>query len=334
MIKRDNTLNFFRDNILVMVLVIIFILGLSISRHFLTGANISSILIEVSVMGILAVGETVCMLVREIDLSIASLMAFAPVIAINIISFIKSRTGTPFIDAGNYVNSGLGYIVILTILLGCIVGAINGIIVVKTKVPSIIATLGMMYVLTGFAYVISKGTSYFLTRVPGFKWLGSSTFLKIPMSFLVYIIIGIVALLVFKFTKIGNRIYATGGNENAAIYAGINTGNWKIAAFIFSGFCASVAALMYSSRLEAATPNQGAGLELIAVTVVVIGGTTLQGGKGGIFGTIIASLILGIFYNIIIAVGLVTWYKTVITGLLVVGAVLIHSRGKLTKKSI
>jgi ribose/xylose/arabinose/galactoside ABC-type transport system permease subunit len=334
MAKKENTFNYIKGNILFLILIIMFLIGLSISNHFLSIANINSILIEVSIMGILAVGETVCMLVREIDLSIASLMAFAPVISINIINLIKSNLGVQFIDAGNYVNSGLPYIVILTILLGCIVGAINGIVVVKTKVPSIIATLGMMYILTGFAYVISKGTSYFLTRVPGFKWLGSGTFFKIPVSFLIYVFIGVAALLIFKFTRIGNRIYATGGNENAAIYAGINTGAWKIAAFIFSGFCASIAALIYSSRLEAATPNQGAGLELIAVTVVVIGGTTLQGGKGGILGTMTASLILGIFYNIIISVGLVTWYKTVITGLLVVGAVLLHSRGAITKKRI
>lgn len=333
-IKRENVINYLKDNILVLILILMFIIGLSVSKHFLSGTNISSILIDVSIMGILALGETVCLLVREIDLSIASLMAFSPVISISIINFIKSRMGVQFIDAGNYVNSGLFYLIILTILIGCIIGFINGVIVVKTKVPSIIATLGMMYILTGCAYVVSKGTSYFMTRVNGFKWLGIATFIKVPMSFILYVVIGITALLVLKYTRVGNRIYATGGNENAAIYAGINTGIWKITAFIFSGFCASIAALIYSSRLEAVFPNQGAGLELIAITVVVIGGTTLQGGKGGIFGTIIASLILGIFYNIIISIGLVTWYKTVITGLFVVGAVLLHSSNMMARRNI
>ena len=322
--KKEGTLNFIKSNNLILILIFVFIIGILTSRNFLTGANIRNILLNVSMIGLLAIGQTAVMLVKEIDLSISSLMAFAPIAAISIAKFIKSLSGVNLIEGGNYITSGMSYIFIFTILIGCIIGAINGLINVKAKVPSIIVTLGMLYTLRGFAYILSKGHPLYLTKLNGFKWLGTSLFLKMPVSFLIYIAIGVGAILILKFTKVGNRIYATGGNEKAAIYSGINTGAWKIVAFIFCGFCASIASLIYSSRLESVEAAQATGMELAAIAIVVIGGTTLQGGRGGIFGTILSGIILAIIINIITSIGLVVWYQTIIMGVIIIIAVFLY----------
>jgi ribose/xylose/arabinose/galactoside ABC-type transport system permease subunit len=191
---------------------------------------------------------------------------------------------------------------------------------VKGPVPSLIVTLGMLYALRGIAYILSGGHPLYFTRLAGFKLLGTAKIASIPFSFVVYLTIGILGILILRYTKIGTRIYATGGNEKAAIYSGVKTDLWKICAFTVSGLCASVGALIYSSRLESVEAAQAAGYELQAVAIVIIGGTTLEGGKGTILGTILAGLIIGIVINLITMVGLVVWYQTIILGILVITA--------------
>ena len=164
-------------------------------------------------IGMFALGQTIVMLVKEIDLSISSSMAFAPIASISIVKFIKSFYGINVIEGGNYFTSGLAPFIILTIFLGMFIGFINGVLNVKGKVPSIIVTLGMMYTLRGSAYILSGGHPIYLTRLQNFKWLGTSLFLKIPVSFMLFIIISVITIVTLQFTKVGPRIYSTGGNE-------------------------------------------------------------------------------------------------------------------------
>jgi ribose/xylose/arabinose/galactoside ABC-type transport system permease subunit len=142
-----------------------------------------------------------------------------------------------------------------------------------------------------------------------------------PVGFLFFLGIGILGILIVKFTKVGPRIYSTGGNEKAAIYSGINPNIWKIIAFTISGFCAGLAALIYCSRLESVEVTQATGYEFIAIAIVVIGGTTLEGGRGSVLGSILASIILGLVINIITLIGLVVWYQTIIIGIIIITAV-------------
>jgi ribose/xylose/arabinose/galactoside ABC-type transport system permease subunit len=286
---------------------------------------LQNILINISIIGVLALGQTWVMLVKEIDLSQGSLMAFGPIAAISISQVLLARFGIVVLQGGNYVTSGLAPIVICTLAVGAITGLLSGIIVVKGRVPSLIVSLGMLYALRGISYILSGGHPLYLTRLSGFRWLGTSQMAGIPVSFLVYLMIGIAGILVLRYTKIGTHIYATGGNEKAAIYSGIKSGFWKICAFTVSGLCASIGALIYSSRLESVGAAQATGYELQAIAIVIIGGTTLEGGKGTMLGTILAGMILGIVINLITLIGLVVWYQTIILGTIVVVATFVYN---------
>ena len=318
--KQSLFFNILKKNILILILIVLVLLGLAISNKFTRLYNIQNILMNISIIGVLAIGQTLVMLVKEIDLSQGSLMAFSPIAAISLSQLILSRYGITILQGGNYVTSGLVLIIVFTLVVGALTGLLSGIINVKGHVPSLIVTLGMLYALRGIAYILSGGHPLYFTRLAGFKLLGTAKIASIPFSFVVYLIIGILGILVLRYTKIGTRIYATGGNEKAAIYSGVKTDLWKICAFTVSGLCASVGALIYSSRLESVEAAQAAGYELQAVAIVIIGGTTLEGGKGTILGTILAGLIIGIVINLITMVGLVVWYQTIILGILVITA--------------
>lgn len=316
-----------KQNVLILVLLLLVAVGTLASSSFLKLYNWQNILINTSTIGVLALGQTLVMLVRQVDLSLGSLMAFSPIAAISITESILALSGMDVIQGGNYVVHGMGLIIILTIIVSTLVGLVNGLITIKARVPSLIVTLGMLYALRGTAYILSGGHPLYLTRLTNFKWLGTTQVLgAVPVSFLVFLTIGLLAVLVLKYTKVGPRIYATGNNERAAIYSGVNIGFWKISAFIFSGFCAAVATLIYSSRLESVEAAQAAGYELSSIAIVVIGGTTLEGGRGTVFGTILAAMILGIVINIISLIGLVVWYQTIIIGFIIIAAVFVYLR--------
>jgi ribose/xylose/arabinose/galactoside ABC-type transport system permease subunit len=316
-----------KQNALVLVLLLLIVCGTIASPSFFTLYNWQNILINISTLGVLALGQTLVMLVRQVDLAQGSLMAFSPIAAISITGLALSLSGEQVIQGGNYVANGMIWIVILTVVVSTLVGFTNGIITVFARVPSLIVTLGMLYALRGTAYILSGGHPLYLTRLENVKWLGTTqVFGVVPVCFLVFLIIGVFAVLVLKYTRVGPRIYATGNNEKAALYSGVNIGFWKIAAFTFSGFCAAVATLIYSSRLESVEAAQAAGYELSSIAIVVIGGTTLEGGRGTMSGTILAAMILGIVINIISLVGLVIWYQTIIIGFIIIAAVFVYLR--------
>jgi ribose/xylose/arabinose/galactoside ABC-type transport system permease subunit len=310
----------FSDNVLLLILIGLFIVGMITSPTFLRLNNIQNILINVTIYGLLAIGQSMVMLVKEIDLSIGSLVAFAPTASIFITRALMKLSGEDIIKGGNYVVTGLIPIIVFVLLISILIGLINGLITVKARVPSLIATLGMLYTLSGLSYVLSGGYSLYLTNLEGMNWLGNSKILGIPMCFLMFLIIGIIVIMILKYTKIGRRIYSTGGNEKAAIYSGINTKFWKMMAFAFCGLCAGISSLVYSSRLESVETIQGDGYELIALAIAVIGGITLEGGRGKIYGTLLASVILSVTLNILSLLGLVAWYQTIITGCIIIGA--------------
>jgi ribose/xylose/arabinose/galactoside ABC-type transport system permease subunit len=317
-IKSENS--FFNKYMLFFILAAVFVVGTFSSSTFLKRNNIQNVLLNISVYGILAIGETAVLLVKEIDLSNGALIAFAPMSAIYLTDRFMS-----LIQGGNFVVKGTLFIIILTLLVGTLIGAINGLIRTKLKISSLIATLGTMYITGGFTYMFYNGHSLYLTNLTRFAAFGSKKILNIPMPFLFFVFVSIVVAFILERTKIGRRIYATGGNEKAASYSGISTNKWKFIAFSFSGFCAGLAALIYCSRMQAVEVVQGKGYEMVAIAIAVIGGTTLEGGRGTILGTFIASMILCFILNIMSLKSLMSWYQTVVIGLIIVGAALQHS---------
>jgi ribose transport system permease protein len=305
---------------LVVAVVGVFAVGALLSPTFLVLSNLQNIMLNVSILGILALGQTLLMLLRQVDLSMGSLMAFGPIAAIQLTEFILGLSGVTLIEGGNYVVAGASLIMVLTIVVSILVGALNGLLTVKGGVPALIVTLGMLYALRGAGYTLSGGDPLYLTDLPNFMWFGTAKLGVVPVSFLLFLAIGALAMVVLRYTSVGPAVYATGGNEKAAIYSGVKTGRWKIIAFVFAGFCAGVAALIYSSRLGSVEAAQASGYELSAIAIAVIGGTTLQGGRGTMLGTMLASIALAGITNIMTLEGVVSWYQTIITGVIIIAA--------------
>lgn len=310
-----------RGGALVFALIAVFAVGAAMSPTFLAASNLQNIMLNVAILGVIALGQTLVMLLREIDLSIGSLMAFAPIAAIELSEIAFNLMGGSVIQGGNYVVAGMGSIIVLTIAVSSLVGLATGVVTVKGVVPSLIVTLGMLYALRGAAYLLSDGHPLYFTDLEGFMWLGTATvFGFVPVSFVIFLAIGALAIVILRHTKVGPAIYATGGNEKGAIYSGVNTGRWKLVAFVFAGFCTGVGALMFCSRLGSVEAAQASGYELSAIAIAVIGGTTLQGGRGSMSGTILASIILAVVINIITLEGIVIWYQTIIVGAIIIAA--------------
>lgn len=323
-----NFMLFLRRNIIPIIFIMIFIVGSLISKAFLSLYNLQSIAINVSIIGVIAIGQMVVMLTRQIDLSVGALMAFCPITAIKITQFILAKYGIRVIQGANYVSEGLEMIILFSIIFGCLIGYLNGFITVKANVPPLITTLGMLFTLRGISYILSGGFPLYLTSLSKFRWLGTETFFNVPVCFLLFILIGLIGVFLLNYTKIGPRVYSTGGNERAAIYSGINVNFFKIMVYVISGFCASIAALVYSSRLESAEVAQATGYEFISIAIVIIGGTTLEGGRGRLLDTVFAALILAIVINITNLVGLLVWYQNLIIGLVIIGAAFAYLRRK------
>lgn len=327
--KRTRVLSVVKGSAPVLAFITVVILGAILSPTFLALSNLQNIMISAAVLGVLALGQTLVMLVRQVDLSMGSLMAFGPIAAVKLTEWILGLSGTALIVGGNYVVAGLGLIIALTVLVSALVGLLNGVITVKGKVPALIVTLGMLYALRGTAYVVSGGTPLYFTNLQGFGWLGDTmVFGVIPVTFLIFLVMGVAAVLILRYTKVGPRIYSTGGNEKAAIYSGVKTGKWIMITFVVAGFCAGVSALFYMSRLQSVEAAQAYGYELTAIAIAVIGGTTLAGGRGKMLGTIFASLTLAVVIDILNLRGVVVWYQTIIIGLIIIAAVWAYS-GKL-----
>lgn len=297
--------------------------GAALSPTFLTGPNFRNIMLNVSIVGVLALGQTLVMIMRQIDLSVGSLMAFAPILAINLTESVVSLSGGRLIQGGSYVTGGTGYIIVLTVVVATLVGILNGVLVVRGLVPSLIVTLGMLYALRGATFNLSGGHSLYLTDLDGLRWLGATAAYDLfPVSFIFFVGLSVVVIAILKYTKVGPRIYAIGANERGAVYSGLDPRRWKLLGFAFSGFCAGVAALFFSARLVSVEASQGSGLELEAIAIAVVGGTTLAGGRGSMLKTVLASLLLALVINIASLLGLVVWYKSIILGLIIVVAAL------------
>lgn len=297
----------------------VIILGLLISPTFPKPNNISNILMDASIYGLLALGQTLVMLVKEIDLSVGASMAFSPTCAI----FIVSRF-MPIMEGGNYVMGGVPFIVLLTFVIALAIGLLNSVIIVKFNVPALITTLGVSYALQGLTYMFFNGYSLYLTRLEGFNALGTTSFGFFPLAFILFVAATIVLWILMSFTAFGNRIYSVGGNIKAARYSGINTSKWKTIAFMLSGFFVAVAALVYCSRMESIETVQGSGYELTTIAIAVIGGTTLEGGRGKITNTFFASILLSMILNLMSLCGLTSWYQTLVTGAIIIGAAIQH----------
>jgi erythritol transport system permease protein len=309
-----------RAFIALIVLIVVFSL---LSDSFLTWDNLVTMTRHVAINGILAVGMLLVILTGGIDLSVGSIVGLAGVIA----GVLLEGLHVGFLDVT--IFPPVWAVVVIALVVGAGVGAINGTLVTRFGVAPFIATLGMLYVARGIALLISGGETYpNLGGSPelgntGFDFLGSGKVLTIPVAIWLLVLFAAAAVFVTRFSPFGRWVYAIGGNERAAELAGMKVGKVKRRVYVVSGVCAAMSGLIIASELTSAAPQAGETFELNAIAAVVIGGTSLMGGRGTVRGALIGAFVIGFLADGLVIVGVSTFWQTVIKGAVIVLAVIL-----------
>ncbi|MFL0504192.1 ABC transporter permease [Ureibacillus sp. 179-F W5.1 NHS] len=291
---------------LFIIFVAFFIIGTLLSEHFLTVQNILNILQQSAFVGIIAIGMTFVILVGGIDLSVGAVLALSGMLA----ALMMSSGLNPFLA------------IAITILAGAFMGFVSGFISTKFKVPAFIATLAMMVSARGFALLTTDGEPIY-DLPPAFTALGESMG-NIPIPAIIWIVLTIIAVVILKYTTFGRKLYAVGGNEESARLSGIAVEKYITSTYILAGIMSSIAGILMAAWLTVGQPTAGTGLELDAIAAVVIGGTSLAGGRGGIGGTFIGVLIMSMIVNIFNLLGLSSYYQSIFMGVIIVIALVMN----------
>jgi erythritol transport system permease protein len=231
-------------------------------------------------------------------------------------------------------------VILVGIVVGGLIGAVNGVIITRFKVAPFIATLGMLYVARGFADLRSNGGTYpnlagtAARHNTGFHVIGVDKWLGIPVAVWIMVVVAAVAVVVTTRTPFGRRVFAVGGNERAAVLAGIRTNRVKIAVYVISGACAALAGLLLTSELGAAYPDTATTYELNAIAAAVLGGTALTGGRGTIIGTVLGAFVIGFLADGLVLVGVSTFWQSVVKGAVIVLAVVTEQAQQRLKSSL
>jgi erythritol transport system permease protein len=305
---------------LILVLTVFTVL----SPQFLSAENIVIMSKHVAINAILAIGMTFVILTAGIDLSVGSIVGLTAMIAGGLIN-----EGIQISQLGIIIHPHTWLIIIIALLLGTAMGAISGLIITRFNVAPFIATLGMMYVARGFAGLRNNGYTFpnIVGRPElgntGFEILGAGNFFGINYSIWIMILFALVAYIVTTRMPFGRHVYAMGGNERAAELSGVRVARSKVIVYAISGFCAAMVGLIVASQLVAAHPQTGDSYEMNAIAAVVLGGTSLAGGRGSIGGTIIGAFVIGVLGDGLVMLGVSSFWQQVIKGAVIVFAVII-----------
>lgn len=296
---------------MLIALVVFIVIGSLLSPHFLGTANLLNVARQAAIVGIVGIGMTFVILTAGIDLSVGSIVGISSIAGATMLS-----SGVPWPLA-----------LLLTIATGALVGAVNGLGITRGKVQPFIMTLAMLVIARGVTMTYSGGRPVPLSDAArSVSWIGTGSLLGVPIP--VWILLGVAALAIYvlRFTPFGWHLYAVGGNLEAARRAGIRTRFTIFMAYVISGACAALSAMIIFSRLTTGVPTQGTGLELEAIAVVVIGGTSLFGGRGGVGGTLIGAVIIEVMSNLLNLLGVSPFSQQIVKGLIILGAVLLARR--------
>ena len=301
-------------------LIALFILCLIIgflSDKFFTVSNFWNVLRQISVNICISVGMTLVVLMAGIDLSVGSVLALCGAVTAGLF-----KMGIELPAQNLYIGFTLLGASLAGILTGALLGFFNGFVITRFKVPSFVATLAMLTVARGLTMLWTKG---FPISGLGeqFAYLGTGWFVGVPVPVWISAAVVAVAVFVSDKTKLGRYIYAIGGNENASLLSGININKVKITVYTIAGILAAVGGLMVTSRLDSAQPNAGTGYELDSIAAVVIGGTSLSGGKGSIWGTVLGAIIIGVLNNGLVLLNVSPFWQQVVKGFVILLAVII-----------
>ncbi|MGA0565498.1 ABC transporter permease [Ancylobacter sp. VNQ12] len=291
-----------------LVLLLLVAVFSALSPNFLSVANWTNILRQVSNLMLLACGQTLVILTGGIDLSIGAMMGLVSVF-----------TAIALIQLDPVVA------VVVGLAVGILVGLVNGLLIGKARITPFVATLGTMAITGGLAMVLTNGAPIHGIPNTWFFDLGRGFLGPVPIP-VVFAVIGIAAVhVLLNYTTFGRYLYAIGGNEEATILAGVDVNRYKIGTYMLAGIFSAVAAILLTSRVITGQPRLGTGMELDSIAAVVIGGTALAGGTGSIGGTVIGVLIIGVLRNGLTLVGVSTFMQEVVIGVMLIVAIYFSS---------
>ena len=300
-----------------LALVIMVLAFSALAPRFASMANFTNILTQISINTVIAVGMTFVILLGGIDLSVGSVLALATIVGGMVITHEELSPGVAILLS-----------VLASVLVGCLCGLANGLVCERWKIHSFIVTLGMLNVARGAALQISGSRTIF-SFPDSFNEVGSAVVAGVPVIFLMALGVVLVGRFVLARTIFGRMIYAIGNNEEAVRLSGHDPATYKAAAFTVCGGMVGLAAIMYMMRLNIASPILGVGFELNAIAAVVIGGTSMSGGKGSMVGTFLGASIMGVLNNGLLLLGMGDFARQMVTGLIIVVAVIIDKyRGR------
>ena len=294
-----------------------------LSENFATRDNLFNVARQISVNVCISVGMTMVILTGGIDLSVGSILAFTGAVAAGLF-----KNGLEMQSINQFVGITLFGAIWIALVAGAFLGWFNGFMITRFKVPPFVATLAMLTIARGLTMLYTKG--FPITQLGDrFTYIGTGWFLGIPMPVWISIIVIALSAFFMNKTRTGRYIYAIGGNERAALLSGVNVSKVKVVVYMVAGALAGIAGLLVTARLDSAQPNAGMGYELDSIAAVVIGGTSLSGGKGSIIGTVIGAGIIGVLNNGLVLLNVSPFWQQVIKGLVILLAVIID---KLQKK--
>lgn len=301
------------DNKAFLALALLVIVSAALSDNFLTVDNILNVLRQSSINAIIAMGVTFVILTAGIDLSVGAVLALTGAFA----GAMTASGLTPWVGVPG------------TIAAGACLGAISGAFVAFGRIQAFIVTLVAMTILRGAVLVFTNGRPISIGTTPAadmFWQLGGGYWLGVPIPIYLMFFVFVLCWGVLHHTRFGRHVYAVGGGEKVARLSGINVARIKISVYAISGACAALASVVLTARLGSAQPTAGTGYELDAIAAVVIGGTSLMGGRGRIFGTLVGALVIGVLNNALNIMGVSSYFQMIAKGAVILLAVLLDSR--------
>ena len=295
--------NWMMDYSMVVVFLLLIILSSLLSPYFFSWANFTNILRQVSFNGIVSIGMCMVILLRGIDLSVGSVFGLSAVLV------------------AGFAPWGFWAVLGIAVVVGLVFGVFNGWLVTRLRIEPFVATLGTLIVARGIAYIYTGGV--LIPNVTQFRFLGAGYLAGIPVPVIIMVVFCALAYFIQESTVFGRRCYAVGGNPDAANMAGINVNFYKFTSYVVAAVLSAFSGLIMVARMTSGEPNAGTLLELDSIAAVVMGGTTFDGGRGGIIGTIFGVLILGIIANILNLLNVSSYTQMVIKGFFLIFAVVL-----------
>ena len=316
--KKTDIVAFYEKFGIIFILVIEFLIFSLMSSNFLSIDNLFLVGRQVSFTGIAAVGMTMVLLMGEIDISVGSILAF---------------TGCLSAELVVRYDMSLPLVFLIIILVSGVFGLVSGSLTAIFKIPSLICTLAMQTIIKGFTYLMTGGSSI-SGLTDSYKFLGQGfVFGIIPFPLLIMIVAFVLGVIILNKTYVGRRIYAVGGNKEAARLSGIKTNKYVIGTFVASAVTAGIAGILMMARLGTGQPSIGSDFAMDVLTATVLGGVVLQGGKGFVLNVLIGSFIIGILSNGLVMCGVLEYWQWIIKGMVFLFAVAMSNLNLIRRKN-